>query len=124
MTHSEISDIGFEALLSSLSKSLHQLIIKNNQITAKSLPSLSAFINDRPALKHVCLTENHIRGNNNSNEVNVFELTEKMVKIAYANQCILDLGVNDQMTSRQMIVSAHFSVDHFKIMIYLDYIMN
>ncbi|CAF3807382.1 unnamed protein product [Rotaria sp. Silwood1] len=97
INQSQICDIGFEAFLSSLPNSLSELIMNNNQITEKSLPSLLAIINDSPTLKHISLRENRIRSNC-STEINVLEVAEKIVKIADANQCILNLEINDKVT--------------------------
>ena len=93
INQSQIGDIGFEALLSSLPNSLLELELQNSLISAKSLPYLLDFLKTHPHLKEVSLKQNMI--SNSSTEVNVSDLAKEIIKITHAYHCICDLDINE-----------------------------
>ena len=60
LERSKISDIGFKALITSLPKSLFQLKLQDNLITAKSLHALLAFVKDHSNLEIISIKNNGI----------------------------------------------------------------
>jgi hypothetical protein len=96
LNSSEIGDSGFQALLSSLPNSLTQLKVENNVITAKSLPSLLAFMKNATVLNEISLKENGIRSSSLP-EVNVPDLVAKILDSANANHCICNLDIQEKV---------------------------
>jgi hypothetical protein len=96
LDQSQIGDIGFQALLSSLPSSLSYLKLEDNLISWKSLPSLLAFIKARPNFKKVCLKTNGISCNC-STKINVPDLIERILKTADTNHCICELDIIEKI---------------------------
>lgn len=109
LKQTEISDIGFQALLSSLPTSLSQLIIKDTLITEKSLPALLTFVKDRPNLKDISIIRNQIRIYS-LNELNISDLLETILKITNANHCFFDLSIN-RKAKEAIEISTDDSID-------------
>ncbi|CAF0796547.1 unnamed protein product [Rotaria sordida] len=94
-----MSDIGFQALLSTLPNSLCELKLEDNQISEKSLPVLLTFFKRQLNLKQISLRKNAI-SSNNSIGVNVPDLVEQILKVTDKKHCIFTLDINEWINNK------------------------
>ncbi|UJR18758.1 hypothetical protein I4U23_005664 [Adineta vaga] len=96
LNKSDIGDIGFQSLLSSLSNLLFQFKVTNSLISAKSLPYLLEFIKTHRLLREFSLENNAITIHS-APELNFADLIDQIVNILNRNHCICELEINTKI---------------------------
>jgi hypothetical protein len=96
LEHSQIGDIGFQALLSSLSDSLSEFRVEHNLITGESLPYLLTFIKTHPLLREISLKQYGL-GLNSTSEVNIPDLSQEIIKTADQYHCLCEINFSETL---------------------------